>query len=327
MLIISARLSAQISRINLPTLGGPSTYASDINGLGQVVGGSQTASGEWHAFLLANGTMRDLGILGGTGIDNASGAVAINKFGQVAGTSSTISDIDHAFLWQDGVMTDLGTLGETSAAADINNRGQVVGTSQVAPAGLLEPRAFLWQDGVIYDLLGVHSEARAINNRGQVVGRWAPSRGSSVPFIWQDGVVTEIGGFAGSGTAEDINDSGQIALTGSITPNSPTRAFLWESGMLTDLGTLGGPYSVARAINTRGQIVGLSWTMSGEAHGFEWHDGVMTDISPCIPTAITDNGQIPCGAYIRVPRKSPARTHRRLRPPETPGFPPGAPTV
>lgn len=296
------RLSGQGMEIALPTLGGASTSAQDINGLGQVVGSSQVASGEWHAFLWEHGVMRDLGLLAVTGIDDASGGSAINKFGQVVGSSSTESGSDHAFLWQEGVMTDLGTLGDTSWAADINNRGQIVGTSTVAPNGFVEPRIFLWQDGVMYDLLGVFSEARAINNRGQVVGRWAPRGGPQVPLVWWNGVIAEIPDLD-HGTAEDINDAGQIALTGSVTEHAPTRAFLWDAGMLTDLGTLGGPYSVARAINQRGQIVGLSWTTTGEVHGFEWHDGVMTDISPCVPTAITDNGAIACGTFIRVVNK------------------------
>jgi probable HAF family extracellular repeat protein len=75
------------------------------------------------------------------------------------------------------VMTDLGTLGVTfSDASDIDERGQIVGTSTTA-AG--ERHAFLWQEGVMTDLgmLGgcgpivPSSEAHGINDHGQVVGQ------------------------------------------------------------------------------------------------------------------------------------------------------------
>src|SRR5438067_4298100 len=82
--------------------------ASGINGRGQIVGASGTASGIQRAFLWQNGRMRSLGTLGGS----SSGASAINERGQVIGTSLTSKPArSHAFLWQNGKLTDLGTLG------------------------------------------------------------------------------------------------------------------------------------------------------------------------------------------------------------------------
>ena len=131
----------QISIIDLGTLGGTFSSGVAINERGQVVGASETASGEIHAFLWHQGVMTDLGTLGGI----TSEVRAINERGQVVGSSETVSGNLHGFLWHQGVMTDLGTLGGTiSQAFTINERGQVVGNSDTA---LGEGHAALWTKG------------------------------------------------------------------------------------------------------------------------------------------------------------------------------------
>ena len=117
--------------MDLGTLGGSLTVASAINDAGQVVGFAETASGDTDAFLYTNGTMNDLGTLGGT-IDSYPSS--INDAGQVVGQSQTASKTDLAFLYTNGAMTDLNNLlppdsGWTPTdAAAINDAGQIVGT-------------------------------------------------------------------------------------------------------------------------------------------------------------------------------------------------------
>ena len=81
---------------DLGTLGGPVRAAYGINDLGQVVGASETASGDGHAFRWEAGVMIDMGTLpGGT----ESVARGINDLGQVVGRSRTASGDFHAVLW------------------------------------------------------------------------------------------------------------------------------------------------------------------------------------------------------------------------------------
>jgi len=161
---------------NLGTFGGNS-YARAINKAGRVTGYSylydySPTDGPWLAFLYYRGTMEDLGSIGG-----ASRGWAINDRGQVVGTTLTlaIGNLDHAMLYYRGTMKDLGTLGGyASYALDINNRGQIVGDSEMAEG---QNHAFIYSGGTMRDLNdllvpgsfdGVISSANAINDRGRI---------------------------------------------------------------------------------------------------------------------------------------------------------------
>jgi probable HAF family extracellular repeat protein/T5SS/PEP-CTERM-associated repeat protein len=144
--------------------------AYGINDAGQVVGGSYDASANFHAFLWQNGSMQDLGTLGG----DYSSAEAINENGQVVGTARLANSTPHAFLW-DGGMQDLGALTwDQSIAYDINNKEQVVGALQTGQ----NSHAFIWANGQMQDLNNlipansgwVLQEARAISNKGKIAG-------------------------------------------------------------------------------------------------------------------------------------------------------------
>ena len=79
---------------DLGTLGGSYSGAGGINDRGQIVGGSDTPSGESHAVLWQRDGMTDLGTLGGF----YSGASGINDREQIVGNSDTASGETHAFL-------------------------------------------------------------------------------------------------------------------------------------------------------------------------------------------------------------------------------------
>jgi probable HAF family extracellular repeat protein len=181
------------------------------------------------------------------------------------------------FLWDHGTMTPLGTLGGTvgspgrEGAIMINNRGQIIGTSNLA--GDLSTHAFVWENGVM-------------TNLGTLGGP------NSFP-LW----INEAGEIVGEADISDVeNASGQF----------PHHAFLWQNGTgMTDLGTLGST-SHAESINNKGQVVGrsrLSSEISVLQHGFLWENGgPMIDLNTLIPAGsnfqlidaynINDRGEI-----------------------------------
>lgn len=177
---------------DLGSLGGslatPGSFANGpwgavLNQRGQAIGTSTLAGDEfWHAFLLSNGKMIDLGDLGG----NISEALAINESGVVVGRSdfSPDSPYHHATLWRNGTITDLGVAGpcQNSTATAVNSAGDVVGGLGVCtnnPDDLNYFSAFMWKRGnLIVDLndlvsppADMHLEfASGINDRGEIVG-------------------------------------------------------------------------------------------------------------------------------------------------------------
>jgi probable HAF family extracellular repeat protein len=263
---------------NLGTLGGSTSWADDVNGLGQVVGFAEFDDGQpAHAFLWTptNG-MIDLGTLGGA----ASGATAINNLGQVVGTSDLAPcpvpfcmPVQRAFLWRNGVMSHLGTLGGAqSFAYGINDAGQVVGSSETA-GGVL--RAFLWTQAAgmtdLGTLGGSMSQAFAINALGHVVGAAQTAGGATHAFLWTpaDGMI-DLGTLAGgSSSANGLNNLGHVV------GSSDGQAFLWTqgTGMIAPIGTLGGADSIPYDINDAGQVAGRSLTASDDRHAFVWTAG------------------------------------------------------
>src|SRR5262249_40435478 len=141
-----------------------------------------------HAFLWQNGTMTDLGTIGGT----FTAANWLNDAGEVIGIGSTTGDTAlHAFVWRHNTISDIGTVDgdNNSSANSINNKGQVVGGSWFWDGqNTTANHAFLWEgEGPMVDLNTLvtnptelsFNEASFITDRGWIIVNGSLPNGDS----------------------------------------------------------------------------------------------------------------------------------------------------
>lgn len=157
------------------------SFATGINEAGLIVGDVEREEGNGRearrAVLWRDGKLEELGTLGG----EFSMARAVNDRNHIVGGSTLSKESDAfacAFLWENGRMQNLGKLPayQGSWAADINNQGDVVGSS--GNESCSDAHACLWREGQVYDLNNcipkdsgwVLWRALGINDRGQITG-------------------------------------------------------------------------------------------------------------------------------------------------------------
>jgi len=288
---VAAAQPARFTVREIPTFGGASSFALDVNNPGTATGNAQTPLGtlapRLNAFRWDGTTLTNLGTLPGS--NNFSRGYAINDAGVIVGESD--NNAPRAFRWENGTMTDLGTLGGTSAVAHgINNRGQIVG---IASNGTVS-RAFLWENGAMRDLgaadgsTDTFARAWAIDDAGVAVGFSRSAAGVSQATRWAGGTAESLGSL-GTGTlfseALGVSDAGMIvgrSNTGAATRfgTSIFQAFLWQNGAMSGLDPLGYTFSVANDVNRAGWAVGHGTNVSGLPQGaLLWQGGAAYDLN------------------------------------------------
>lgn len=216
----------------------------------------------------------------------AGPAVGFNDRGQIVGTRSIGPDsaILRASIWNRG--KDLRLLepapgDDHSVAVDINNRGDVIGTSGPYPSeSTAGVRSVIWDRHSRVTVIPDFPDSTggtpyAVNEAGQVIG--ASDTPSGVRgYIWDrkrglrviEGLMDD-----SSSSPSGINDYGDVVGTSSFY-NGQHAIFWSEASGVVDLGDLpGGPeLSHAYAINNHRQIVGnATGPGSGEAVIWDSH--------------------------------------------------------
>jgi probable HAF family extracellular repeat protein len=160
---------------DLGNFGGLSCFAVAINDAGLIAGTFTDSGGTTHPSILnANGTLTDLGSLGGSGFVRG-----MNNSGQIVGASG-----GHAFVYTNGAMVDLGP----GIAYAVNNSGQVVGTTESYTGN-----AILFSGSTQIDLNSLIpagsgwalTTAAAINDQGQIAGYGISPSGQTHAFLLQ----------------------------------------------------------------------------------------------------------------------------------------------
>lgn len=283
--------------IDLGTLGGNQSAAFGVNNAGQITGFAQNAIPDpWglvsplgtqtRAFFWHNGTMLDIGTLGGPD----SVGLYINEDGHIGGASFTTDFRDPAtemppvepFLWDGRETRGLGSLGGAYGQVwGLNNRDQVIGNSSTADAPgacqfvQLGCHAFLWERGVLKDLGtlgGTFSFPIVINEEGDVAGAANTANDATVRAVrWRNGVIKDLGGVGSDACSFAWGENNKGQIVGISVPMCDLalapRAFLWEDGEMIDLNSKIPSDSnfqlvYAEAINERGEITGI-----GVPHG------------------------------------------------------------
>jgi probable HAF family extracellular repeat protein len=269
-----AKPKVQYQVSNLDSLGGTSSGGNSINDQSWVAGYSRLPDNQSrHAALWRNGSITDLGTLGGP---NSSVTWNVkNTEGIIVGISQTatpeplgewwssfafyggpnnIGFINLGFVWEQGQMRGLPTFvgGNNGFATGANNLGQVVG----------------WAENDVHDPTCVSPQV--LQFRPAVWELGPPDQIHDLPVIPGDT----------SGAATAINDNGQIVGISGICDQALGRhtarhAVLWENGGVTDIGNLGANWwNTPTAINQHGDVVGFAGDpafVEGDIlHAFIW---------------------------------------------------------
>ena len=316
-----------IEIIDLGTLGGENSQASDLNDTGEVIGQSELASEEdIRAFRWFAGAMAPLSATG----DLQTNAFGLNEAGVVVGETIAGSGFEEtklpaAWIEDNFASLPIGEFAQGSARA-ANDAGVIAGhTFEEGSNHLL-----LWEETLLVETIPVAgglAQVNGLNDQKQIVGQIHEGSVKKA-FAWQEGTFEALGTLGGENSiAYDINDEGWIVGEASTDGELAIHAVLWQEGEVTDLGTIGdGPDATSRAlgINEAGVIVGEA-QVGDMMHAVVWEDGEIFDLNTLLPAetewdllstavSINDRGWITGTGLIN------GKEHAFLLLPESPDF-------
>ena len=306
-----------MSRVDLGTLGGQSSYAADINSDDIVVGWSETTTGTTHAFRWNSGSgMVDLGTLPG---DDISRAVSVlgGTTGEILGMSGKNG------RWTPVVWSATGSVraltiplpsnSSITLPTAFNVRGEVVGSD----AGGREA-GWIWSEAegkndLSASLAGaLGGNASDITESGLVVLTIGATTCVHNPSCWRTYLWQKASGYRAVGLFERNSESSVVGLganeSGTVVGwasvgDSESAPWRWDQSKgftrLAGYSASGSSYGYATALNSTGTTVGASLEPgSGSIVASLWlTDGSIVRLSPSDPNpsvavAINERGNV-----------------------------------
>lgn len=263
--LVQTTAAQQYQLSYLDDLGGNSR-GNSINDRGWIAGFSRFSGNQKrHATLWRDGSLLDLGTLGGPDRNSNVAWPVKNNRGIIAGISQTNIPEPNGerwscsaffggqfgytclgFVWENDVMRALPPLigGNNSFATGADNTGHVVG----------------WAENGVHDSTCVAPQVLQFR---PVVWGLAIDQKQELPLIQGDT----------SGAATAINNTGQVVGISGICDQAVGRhtakhAVLWDNGSVTDIGNIGAELWITpMSINQHGDIVGFGATQSDDLNG------------------------------------------------------------
>ena len=293
-----------------PTTDSPATLQTTLvalNDSGIFIGKARRIVDILPAFVEAQGVRRPLAVP-----ESMAWAMprSLNAAGQIAGFAERGSDHTHHAVWWNGNQVRLldDRQAQTSEAAAINIRGDIVGYAQEAGG---THHALLWHsqkaDNPPQELTLLsrnHAYPTGINERGAIVGWWLDAQNQPRLFLWQNQKWIDLR----SGYHVAINTQGELAGDCRMS-GGEVKACLWKQGQSVFLPMpFAAEQSSALALNDHGQIVGCAAPKGsgGAPRAMLWKQGHALDLNTVCPphssytleeaVAINNAGQILCTA-------------------------------
>ncbi|MFT4038189.1 MAG: hypothetical protein QM692_08435 [Thermomicrobiales bacterium] len=250
---------------------------SAVNEAGQIVGRSQTRLENFHAALWENGTVTDLGALGGE--DAESAAWDINESGLIVGESEDADGIRRAVVWENGEIAQLRGLSATGSAAayGVNASGVIVGESFDDASGQDVP--VVWENREPRALpapVGNDTTVWAVLDSGVILGQTENREEETTHGVyWQDGKLKVLTIFNIDTIVTTANQQGQMAGMAQYSDLNRIPQ-VWTDGKPRRLPAFEGGRVTVNAMNEAGQLVGYAEEKDGDSFWFSavtWEDG------------------------------------------------------
>lgn len=222
--------------LTINDFGNQESYFLDINNNNQNAGRHIFVNKYEEPIYWENGVITRLKTLGG----NGGTANGLNNKGQLVGyiDADKANDTEEAYtaaVWEKNTqevyqLKILGTFGaEQARLRDINDGGQIIGTTSSGSGATLTSTPFLFRNNLftgLGSLGGMTGSVNGINEFGQVVGASAIASGTNHAYVWNGGLMSDLNSLITSPltyngatvtltNAVSINNFGDIVATGT----------------------------------------------------------------------------------------------------------------